>query len=116
MAGLLIPGLQPAFDATARSTALNGAADVAIAVERYRREDGRPPEKLRQLVPKFLPQVPIDPFDGQPLRYVVREDEYIIYSIGRDGKDDGGHGDDSGLEADIVFPVKIPQEESRSNP
>lgn len=32
----------------------------------------------------------IDPFDNQPLRFSVVEDGIVIYSIGTDGRDDGG--------------------------
>ncbi len=94
-----------ALDAIVRGTASNRATDAVIGVERLRREKGRLPEKLDELVPKFLPQVPVDPFDGQPLRYVVRNDEYIIYSVGKDGVDNGGQGDEAG-EPDLVFPVE----------
>ena len=38
----------------------------------------------------LLPAIPVDPFDGQPLRYVRRDDGVTVYSIGLDEKDDGG--------------------------
>lgn len=104
-AALQVPAIEGFLDAAARGTASNRATDAVIAVERFRREKGRLPEKLEELVPKFLPQVPIDPFDGQPLRYVVRNDEYIIYSVGKDGADNGGQGDEAG-EPDLVFPIQ----------
>lgn len=63
---------------------------AAIAVERYRLAEGRFPESLEQLVPKYLEIVPIDPFDGMPLRYKRLEKGYTIYSIGEDGEDNGG--------------------------
>jgi hypothetical protein len=44
-------------------------AATACAVERFRLKYKKLPEKLEQLVPEFLPKVPIDPFDGKPLRY-----------------------------------------------
>lgn len=106
---LALPSCSTLFDALARATAMNDAADAAIAVERYRREHGKPPDRLSDLVPKLLPRVPADPFSGQPLRYVVREDEYVIYSVGPDGVDDGGRHDESREQKppDFVFPVKL---------
>ena len=77
--------------------------DTTIAVERFQDRQGRLPKSLDELVPDFLPVVPTDPFDGKPLRYVIRDGKYIIYSVGRDGKDDGGR-DDEGYSPDIVFP------------
>lgn len=81
------------------------AGDAAIAVELHRRRKGKLPETLEQLVPEFLPEVPADPFDGKPLRYIVGDDAYLIYSVGYDFVDDGGEGDDRG-EPDLVFRVQ----------
>ena len=41
-------------------------------------------------MPAFLPALPLDPFDGEPLRYKRMPDGIVIYSVGVDGKDDGG--------------------------
>jgi hypothetical protein len=79
------------------------AAMTAIAIERYRRRDGRLPERLEQLRPDFLTHLPIDPFDGQALRYLVQPDHYVLYSIGEAGADTGGHGDG---KRDIVFTIQ----------
>lgn len=49
---------------------------------------------LVALVPAFLPAVPHDPMDHQSLRYRLEADgRYVLYSIGVDGKDDGGRAD-----------------------
>ena len=84
------------------------AADAAIAVERYRRKEGKLPQRLDDLVPDFLPQIPTDPFDGRPLRYRVREEEYLIYSVGADRVDNGGHADPElgDIDPDTVFRVR----------
>ena len=47
-------------------------------------------ERLEELVPQFLPSVPLDPYDGQPLRYKRLPAGFVVYSIGADGRDDGG--------------------------
>jgi hypothetical protein len=61
------------------------------ALERFRFKHGRLPESLNELVPEFLDKPLLDPASGQPLRYVrVGEQGYRVYSIGWDGKDDGG--------------------------
>jgi hypothetical protein len=66
-------------------------AEMAMAVERYRLKYGGLPETLDGLVPEFLEEVYLDPFDGKPLRYVLRpEGGYTIYCIGEDGVDNGG--------------------------
>lgn len=75
----------------ATSMAVKRAALTACAVERYRLKNSpRLPERLEQLVPEFLPAVPLDPFDGRPLRYEVSGEGYVIYSVGSDLVDDRG--------------------------
>jgi len=61
-----------------------------LAAEVFRREHGRWPASWDELVPAYLPEVPIDYFDGKPLRIGERDGQWFIYSIGVDRKDDGG--------------------------
>jgi len=65
-------------------------AIVALAAERFRRRHQRWPQRLEELVPDFLAQVPADPFDGAPLRLRRLPDGLVIYSVGPDGHDDDG--------------------------
>jgi hypothetical protein len=47
---------------------------------------------LDELVPDFLASVPTDYMDGQLLRYRRNPDgTFLLYSIGENGKDDGGN-------------------------
>ncbi len=65
---------------------------TAIALKRYQLKYGNYPTDLDQLVQAFLPAVPLDPIDGQSLRYRLKSDgTFLLYSIGEDGKDDGGN-------------------------
>jgi hypothetical protein len=64
---------------------------VACALERYRLAHGSFPETLEALVPQFINKLPHDVIDGQPLRYRrLTDDQYMLYSIGWNEKDDGG--------------------------
>jgi hypothetical protein len=73
-----------------KSQALLRCAAAGIAVERYRLANGRWPDDLDQLTPKYLAQVPTDPFDGKPLRYVkLLKGGVIVYSVGPGGKERG---------------------------
>ena len=63
---------------------------VDLAIRAYQMDSGRPPSKLLDLVPKYLPVVPDDPCAAGPMKYRVEEGRYTIYSIGPDGDDDGG--------------------------
>lgn len=74
---------------TERSTAL-----CAIALQRFALRNGKFPASLEFLVPEFLQSVPIDYFDGKPMKYFLNPDEsFILYSVGEDGEDN--HGDRS---------------------
>jgi len=43
---------------------------IAIAIERYSREHGGLPRTLTDLVPKYLEEIPVEPFHGQPFVYM----------------------------------------------
>jgi hypothetical protein len=75
-----------------RIEAARQAVITAIALKRYQLKLGGYPEKLSELVPKFFPAVPLDPVDGQPLRYRLNSGgTFLLYSVGENGKDDGGN-------------------------
>lgn len=63
-----------------------------LALQAYHLEHGQLPARLTELVPEYLPEVPIDPLseDSLPLKYRLTEDGYLLYSVGHDGVDDGG--------------------------
>ena len=65
-------------------------AAVAIAVHAFRSEHGSFPESTEALVPYYLGSIPVDGFDGLPLRYSSQGDGFTVYSVGADGVDDGG--------------------------
>jgi hypothetical protein len=64
---------------------------TAIALKQFGRRHGKLARELSALVPDFLKAVPLDPMDGRVLRYrVTGEKTFLLYSVGRDGKDSGG--------------------------
>jgi hypothetical protein len=99
---LIMPATGKMFDATGRNLAHRDAVRCAIAARQYQAAGGELPARLADLAPDFLPAVPADPFDGQPLRLIVAEDGLTIYSIGRDRKDDGGSDPQQNGEPDIA--------------
>lgn len=67
-------------------------AAVACAVERYRHAHlGQIPHSLGDLVPDFLPSIPLDPADDQPIRFRKRAEGYVVYGLGPDGADNQGN-------------------------
>jgi hypothetical protein len=96
----------------AESQADSDCARAAVAATRYRLDHGTLPSQLADLVPAYLESVPLDPFDGKPLRLVVRNKQWTVYSIGSDLHDDGGIPLDLDNSAtfknhDLTFSLKI---------
>ena len=89
--GMVLGGVAREVPSMMGSFAYSGASIAAIAVARYRLDHNQQlPPSLDALVPQYLKAIPIDPFTDAPIRYVSRPGEYAVYSVGRDGKDDGG--------------------------
>ena len=64
---------------------------AAIALERFRARHGDYPQTVAELAPEFLPAVPMDFMDGQPLRYRLTPDgHFLLYSVGLDCLNNGG--------------------------
>jgi hypothetical protein len=91
MTMLVSPAYRQALTAFARMSAKRDFTDAALAAELFRRRQGRWPETLDELVPDFLPRVPLDAFTDQPLKMTSTADEFKVYSVGSDGKDDNGN-------------------------
>jgi hypothetical protein len=95
---VLVKTLAPALSRVAELD-LHFQADIdmartAVAIERFRLTKGALPRDLATLVPVYLDQVPIDPFDGQPIRYRRTKPGYRLYSVFEDGQDHDGKGKD----------------------
>ena len=72
---------------------------MAIAAQRYRLKHDRFPTSLAEIDDTLLgvssnraAQL-TDPFNGNPLRYKMEDTRIVIYSVGRNEKDDGGDVD-----------------------
>lgn len=74
---------------------------LAFALRAHRLKYGAYPADLAALAPEFIPTIPTDPFArNAPLHYQRKGSAYLLYSVGPDGKDDGG-----APSADGHFPV-----------
>ncbi|MEN6578461.1 MAG: hypothetical protein ABFD90_19100 [Phycisphaerales bacterium] len=89
-AQILVPAVARVEMLDSRARVHLDLARTALAVERHRLATGDVPGQLTDLVPDYLQQVPIDPFDGQPIRYRRTEPGYVLWSVTDDGKDNGG--------------------------
>lgn len=123
---LLCPAVGKVAAADRRSRVDLRCAVVAVAAEHYRQTKKKWPASLEALREAgHLAQIPMDLYDGQPLRMRRTDEGLLIYSVGPDGEDNGGHIDRVNLNAkgtDRVFslwdaskrrqeaaPLKLPQ-------
>lgn len=103
----MLPAAEATFQARARIEAWQGLTLAVIAAERHRLAHGTLPQTLEDLG-EFLPVVPLDPYDGQPLRMKLEADVLVIYSVGKDRRDDGGSDVDDRGEPDIAVRLSKP--------
>lgn len=108
LTSIIVPALQRYLERVAMDEALRATALTGIAIDRYRLDHGGAfPASLGALVPQYADDVPLDPFDGRPLRFIIRNNQAMIYSIGPDLKDDAGAPlDDQKKKGDMVFTIK----------
>lgn len=82
-----------AWEELAETEASHVGTITTLALAMYKTDHGRYPDDLTTLVPEYLATIPIDPFSDAPLRYRLDSpNEYVLYSVGDDGTDDGGFG------------------------
>ena len=82
-----VTGFENAED---RTTTWQDMVPVVFALAAYRADHGAYPADLAAPVPEYLPAIPRDPFSDGPLRYKRDAAGYLLYSVGPNGKDDGG--------------------------
>jgi len=91
--GMLLASLDRVLERHYRLAADRRAAATVLAIRLYAIDHGNKlPPKLADLVPQYLPAVPQDPLapDGSPFRYLPRDKDPILYSVGDNGVDDQG--------------------------
>lgn len=97
--GLLAPPFLTSVSEFNKTEAEIGLTRLTIALREYEIKNNRFPQRLKQLTPKYLDKLPIDPFSTTTYRYRPEKRGFVLYSIGPSGTDDGGKSTDpnSGL-------------------
>jgi len=104
MTRMLTPALSKMYLQQAGLTTRVRLARCVIALTLYHIDHGVYPESLTALVPDYLDELQMDPFDGKPLRYERRDSGFAVYSVGQNTTDEGGVQDDHfGENGDIVW-------------
>lgn len=90
LVSILTPAITKAVWRNDEAAQRRGVVTTAVALELHRRKYGSHPNSLAEIEPSILPAIPLDMFDGKPLRYTLHDGKPVLYSIGVDRKDDGG--------------------------
>ena len=90
----LAPALQEVERTYAYAQTLLDQTRLGCALERHRLAHGDFPASLEALAPGFLPALPRDVMNGEPLHYRLAPDGgYALYSVAWNLQDDGGKMD-----------------------
>ena len=65
---------------------------LAFALAAYCADHNSFPVKLEDLKPKYVAELPKDVCNDGALHYLRKADGYLLYSVGQNGRDDGGKG------------------------
>ncbi len=107
---LLLPAVDRVSDGADRAQQVHDNVILAFAVAWYHRDNNSYPKELSALAPKYLKEIPLDLFSGKPLIYRPTADGYLLYSVGVNGKDDGGRGPlDTPRGDDLSIRVPLPE-------
>lgn len=95
LVSLLFPAFQGALAAEDRQAMQRDITGLAFALAAYRVEHGSYPTMLGELVPHYMNEVPKDIFNNHAnLHYTLQGGGYLLYSVGINGEDDGGKGEE----------------------
>ncbi len=86
LAGQLLPYFQSTIDRLDREQVGRRALLQAVAVEIWERShEGKPPEKLADLVPSLLDRLPLDPFSGREFGYLISDGRSVRPPLAYEG-------------------------------
>jgi hypothetical protein len=88
----LAPSWSACWDAADRGTMQHELTALAFAIAAYRADHNAYPAQLADLTPQYVAKAPKDLFNDSDLHYRREGNGYLLYSVGINGKDDGGKG------------------------
>ncbi len=94
---LALSNYEKVLDGFGKSVDTLRLTTLVCAMERHRLARGSVPDQLDELVPAFLPALPLGIVDGQRPRYRSNGNAHQVYYLGQNGRDDAGADDDHAL-------------------
>lgn len=92
LSSMLLPAVSQACEAENRIEMRISLGQIGCAMAAYYADHKGYPKTLDELAPKYIAKVPNDIYNEQPLHYMPEADGsgYLVYSIGKNGTDEGG--------------------------
>jgi len=87
------PAIGQTLEAQARGQATVDLMRLGLLLELEYAETGRYPDSLDAVADGMGGSVPLDPYTGEPYRYIPQGDAFQLYSLYVNGTDDGGVGE-----------------------
>ena len=87
---MFFPAVEQVRVSMERTMVRRDAVELAIAVNRFRRQTGEWPSTEDQLVPTYIETLPVDPLTGGPLHFAIVDGQLRVYSVGNNLTDDEG--------------------------
>jgi len=120
LVNLLMPTVLKVSEASDRQEVRFRTEVLAFALAAHFADHKKYPAKLADLVPKYAKAIPDDIYSGKPLIYKPTVSGYELYSVGTNGKDDGGQslddeprGDDYGVRMPFMKRTPTPGDDRR---
>jgi hypothetical protein len=88
--GMLGPAYYSIHDTYLRHIAQQRGALLTIALRRYKNKTGHWPESLNEVRPLAAEEIFVDPINGGSFAYKFAEDNFKLYSIGKNNIDENG--------------------------
>lgn len=86
---MLVPSLDEVVELCHRKVMERRMTRLFLALRRYHLEHGRLPQTLDELAPRYVEEVPLDPFVEAPFHYEPDAETPHLYSVGPDGETAG---------------------------
>jgi type II secretory pathway pseudopilin PulG len=93
LAALMLPALDAARRAQDRAMTVSRLTQIGFAMAAYRADHDRYPDKLEDLEPDYMRDIPKDLFNDKSFRYQREGDGFLVHSVGPNMEDNGGKVD-----------------------
>ena len=88
MTTMLVPNYSSYISRAMKFDVYRGLCDLALAMSGYRTRNNAYPAGLGELVPEYIDRIPVDPFDGKPLKMRSVDGGLDLYSVGSKKEED----------------------------